>query len=82
MGEAGIQWVSMTAAEVKPDQLFQRSLIERHRTERLIWQCDHGSTKSRIARTSGYHNQGEMQYMRKEKEKRLQVCDGKELQGL
>lgn len=80
MGEAGIQWVSMTAAEVKLDQLFQRSLIEKHRTERLIWQCDHGSTKNRIARTFGYHNQGEMQYRRKEK--RLQVWDGKELQGL
>lgn len=76
MGEAGIQWVSMTAAEVKLDQLFQRSLIER--SERLIWQCDHGSTKNRIARIFSYHNQGEMQYRRKEK--RLQVCDGKELQ--
>lgn len=65
MGEAGIHWVSMTAAEVKLDQLFQRSLIERHRSERLIWQRDHGSTKNRIARTFGYHNQGEMQYRRK-----------------
>lgn len=80
VGEAGIQWVSMTAAEVKLDQLFQRSLIERHRSEKLIWQCDHGSTKNRTVRTFGYHNLGEMQYRRKEKI--LQICDGKELQGL